>query len=234
LPALRQLYELQAFDIEIDRNKERLRVIATALGDDTDLQPLRERVNELQTMTIQANGRQRDFDLAVSALSDRITQAEARMYSGTVKNPRELEDLQSDISQLGRQRTEQEDQLLVVLDESEGLQTEMDTLGGQIQTDEAAWQRQQTSMTEEQAILKAQVDTLTGLRTAKAGTIPPPDLALYDQVRRTHYGKAVAMVLSNGACESCRVGLSNKQLQQVRTATSPVRCNNCSLILLAE
>jgi len=74
---------------------------------------------------------------------------------------------------------------------------------------------------------------LAAQRAGIASRVPPTELALYDQVRRAHGGRAVARV-ERGICESCRVGLPTRQMQSIRISPTPVRCPNCGLILLAE
>ena len=233
MTAVRQLYDLQAIDLKLDHNRERLQIIAAALGTEGELPALRAQLRAVEASVAKVTGQQRQMDQETAALTERITQAEGKLYGGKVVNPRELSDLQADIAQLNRQRSQHEDQTLQVMVELDGLQSKAEGGSAALGVQEERWRTQQASMAEEQGTLQTEVAELTVERDRLASQMPPPDLSLYDQVRRSHGGRAVARV-DREACESCRVGLSTRLLQSARLATTPVRCSNCGLILLAE
>jgi len=233
LAAIRQLYDLQLVDLELDRREGRLREIRPLLGNEGPLVAFRAKVSDLEEAVSRVAARQKDLDDAIKALSQRIAQAEQKMYGGTVRIPRELADLQADVTQHTRQRSDQEDQLLVVLDEADGLRGALESAQGQLQAWEANWQSEQAALLREQAALSAEVAQLSTRRGALAGQVPSAELDLYDRIRKSHNGKAVARV-DRGSCDACRVSLPTRQIQELRTATTPVRCFNCGRILLAE
>jgi predicted nucleic acid-binding Zn-ribbon protein len=232
MPAVRELFDLQAVDNEIGVRDARLSEIETALGDDTPLAPLRTLVAELTTSLQKATASQNELDGIVTTFNEKVEAAETRLYSGTVTNSRELEGLQADIVMIKRQREEQEELLLMALDEVEGTQSKVNKASSKLEGDDDKWQQEQASMTAEQSRLTSELTAHKGDRDTRAGKVPPPELALYEQVRKAHAGKAVAR-MRNNSCESCRVEVPTKQAQLVRTATSPQRCPNCGLILLA-
>ena len=233
MPAVRELFDLQTVDHEIDSRVARLAEIDKLLGDETPLLALRSQVAELKASLQKSTTSQDELDGVVAVFTGKVEAAEARLYSGTVTNSRELEDLQADIAMIKRQREEQEEQLLMVLDEVEGTQTEYDGASAELGNTEAKWQGEQTAMAGEQTQMSDELTAFKGDRENRAGKVPPPELALYEQVRKVHGGKAVAR-MRNNTCESCRVEVPTKQAQAVRTATSPERCPNCGLILLAD
>jgi predicted nucleic acid-binding Zn-ribbon protein len=231
--AVRQLYYLQAVDLKLDHKRARLQIIAAALGNEGELPALRAQLRAVEVSVAHVTGQQRQLDQETATLVERITQAEGKLYGGRVVNPRELSDLQADIGQLNRQRSQQDDQTLQVMVELEGLQSKAEGGSAALRIQEDRWRTRQTSMAEEHDTLQAEVAELEAERDRLAIQMPPSDLSLYDQVRRSHGGKVVALV-DRGVCESCRVGLPTGLLQSVRLATTPVRCSNCGLMLLSE
>ena len=229
---VRRLYELQLVDLELDRRHERLGVIRLALADKGSLATLQAKVREYEASEADATRRQNEFDQAIASFAQRIAREEEKMYSGKVANPRELSDLQAEVTQLQRQRSQEEDRLLAVMDELDSAHHSLTDASIEAQVEEERWQAEQQAMTAEQATLQDEVAKLTGRREAMAAQVSPADLSLYEQVRRAHQGRAVAMV-RRGTCEVCRVGLPTGQLQALATSTAPVRCNNCGLILVA-
>ena len=233
MPDIRRLYDLQAVDLELDRRRARLAEIVARLGDESSLAGLRERDAALRAVVDEIGRRQHSLDDDIADHTEHINQEETKLYSGAVTSPRELSDLQQEVAQLGRHRAEREDRLLAVLDEMEAAQAQLDEASGELSSAQAAWDADQQSMAQEQTVLEAAVTEIASDRDARAAQVSPGELAVYDQVRRRHQGKAVARV-RNGTCESCRVALPTRLAQSLHAAAAPVRCPSCSLILLAE
>jgi predicted nucleic acid-binding Zn-ribbon protein len=233
MAAIKQLYDLQAVDLELDWRNARLAEIGAALGDDSALKPVRGEVARRKTAAQKTTGAQSNLDSIIGGFEAKIAQAEAKLYSGTVTQSRELQDLQNDIDMIKRQRGEQEDLLLAVLDEVDQAKTLYDDGARILAKREKAWLVAQEAMTEEGAGLESELPGLQADRDARATGIPGPELALYDRVRKNHAGKAVA-ALHGTTCDGCRTGIANKLAQEARTSEKPVRCTNCGLILLVE
>ncbi|MDE2765112.1 MAG: hypothetical protein OXI25_01590 [Chloroflexota bacterium] len=234
MPAFRELYALQAVDLESDGRKRRLDEIAEALSDRRALDALAAHLAEVSAAAGALDSRRREFDDAIAQLTDRIGNAEARLYSGTVVNPRELQGLQADVAQLGRQRDAQEIGLLEVLEELDPLEKERAETQARFNEERQAWEARHESLLSEQAVLERELADLSARRNAQAAALPPQELALYEQVRsRNAQGKAAARV-RNDMCESCRVGLPRRTVQELRAAAHLLRCPNCALILILE
>ena len=94
--SVRQLLELQAIDMQIDNHTNRLQDISVLLGDDRIIRALKQRILELQEKISQKKSEQIDIDAVVDGVSLKVTQTEKKLYSGTVVNSRELQDLQAE------------------------------------------------------------------------------------------------------------------------------------------
>lgn len=234
MPAFHEIYTLQGIDLDLNQRKRRLAEIAEALGDRRKLDALSARLAELTPVTDALSSRQRALDDAIAHLTERIQQAETHLYSGAVLNPRELQGLQADIAQLGRQRDVQETGLLEVMEELDPLEALRTETVAELAEEQHAWDTRHASLLNEQAALRQEAAALTVRRNAQAATLPANELHLYEQVRsRNPQGKAAAR-LRNDMCDSCRVGLPRRLLQDLRTSAQLLRCPNCSLILIME
>ena len=233
MSSVRQLLDLQAIDLDLAKRHARLGVIGERLGAEGELPALRVRVGELGTSTEGIAARQTDLDAAIAELSGRIETVESKMYSGAVTSSRELTDLQADAAMIGRRRSESEDVLLSVLVELDAAQSELAETTERLTRSETEWLEDQEHLAAERTVLKTEVGALDEKRAAQAATVPGPDLATYERVRKNHAGRAVAH-MRNATCASCRVGVPNKVAQTVRTGASPVQCPNCGLLLLAD
>jgi predicted nucleic acid-binding Zn-ribbon protein len=231
MPAVRELLELQGIDVELAAGRRRLAQIAEVLADDQEVRALRAEAVRLTKAAEAVDGLQKERDEAIASLSARIEAAEAKLFGGTVTNPRELTDLQTDIAMLQRQRGEHEDALLEVLEEAEAAQKARRRAVGAYQKAKTEREGQTEALRTEQAALQATVAGQETARTACSERIPPAERGLYEQARKAN-GVRGAARMRNGTCENCRVGLPTRQAQEVRTSPNPVRCPSCGLILL--
>ena len=233
MPKIRLLYDLQAVDHELDSRHGRLTEIAAMLAAGSALDGIRAEADDLKQKVRGATNQQRDLEDAVARQTERVDENETKLYSGAIKVPRELEDLQAEVAQLKKQRSGMEDLLLEALERVDEFQAAFKAVDGKLKRGEAAWQAEEMSLVGEQTRLSAEVDELSARRAEMSGGVDAGMLSLYEQVRKAHGGVAVAQV-QRDRCEACRIGLPNRQLQELRTATTPVRCNNCGRILLVE
>jgi predicted nucleic acid-binding Zn-ribbon protein len=230
---IRLLYDLQAVDFEVDTRRVRLTDIAAKLVASSGLDGLQVEMDDHKESLRKATNQQRDLEDTVARQTERVDENEAKLYSGAIKVPRELEDLQAEVTQLKNQRSGIEDLLLEALERVDEFEASFKRVDDKLKRGEAAWKAEETSLTDEQARLSAEVNALTGQRTVMSGNVDSGMLSLYEQVRKAHEGVAVAQVQRDN-CEACRISLPNRQLQELRTATAPVRCNNCGRILLVD
>jgi len=233
MPEIQRLYELQGVDLELDWRNARLSEITKALGDESSLVPLRDEVHIAEAAVKVITAKQHDLDQIIGGFDVRIAEGDAKLYGGTIKLARELQDLQADIAMIKRQRGEQEDMLLLVLEEGDAARDRYNTGSTALATAEEAWSVHQASMTEERGKLQMEVVSLISERATQATTVTAGDLALYEQVRKARKGKAIA-ILHGSTCDSCKVGIPNKLVQEARSEGKIVRCSNCGLILLPE
>lgn len=233
MASIKQLYDLQKVDLELDWRRTRLVEIDRLLGDEKMLKSLKAGLARLEMEAQRTRSDQMNLDLIINEFDEKITQSEAKLYGGQVKLTRELQDLQADIEMIKRQRGEQEDLLLVVLDQVDEARKAFDNASAKLSKWEAAWHAEQQSMGAERAVLNVEMTDLQANRDLRATGTPGTELALYEQVRKTHQGKAVA-VLRGSTCDACRVGIPNRQVQDARISDKPVRCPHCGLILLVE
>ena len=109
------LLDLQDVDSDIDRLTRRLSEIKAALHETDELIAARSAQRAADESVTYKRAHRKELDLADASLETRIKQADQRLYSGAVKNPKELLDLQNDIASLKRQKNTLDDQLFAVM-----------------------------------------------------------------------------------------------------------------------
>jgi predicted nucleic acid-binding Zn-ribbon protein len=225
------LYRLQCLDHEGDLNERRLAQVEAALGESEELKQARRTVTRAQTSIQEWSRRQRDLDLETQGLANKIAGSEQRLYSGAVKNPKELSDLQAELASLRRRRQHLEDDLLSAMIELEEAENAHGQASDHLDQIQARW-------TAEQADLVAEKETLQGkqaeIAEAQAELLPKidaGDLDTYQRLRRTKGGLAVVQV-QNGACGGCGLGISPALDWKIRHESMGI-CSNCRRIIVA-
>lgn len=225
-----KLYRLQQIDSQLDRARNRLQAIETALNEN-------EALNQAQKLSEAAEKDLEDKRKALRQAEDnvqsqriKIEQTEATLYGGKVRNPKELQDLQNEIQSLQKFRTVLEDRQLeamIAAEESEVAAAEASRGMKRIQ---AELIEQHAALIGEQSTLKKEEARLEGERKAALSSIPEGDLNLYQQLRQSRRGIAVAKV-SDKACAACGSTLNAALLQAASSPNHVTRCESCGRIL---
>ncbi len=224
------LYRLQSLDSEADIKQRRLKEIEAALGESAALQEARRALEDAQAQAHRQALRQRDLELEIKGLVDKAALSEQRLYSGTIKNPKELDDLQKDVASLRRRQQQLEDVLLETMIEREEAEAARARAQKHVDEIQAQWATQQADLLSERDALQRRLDEIERARAALLPTIDPGDLAVYQPLRRRKGGVAVAKAL-DGACSACGVALSPGLEWQLRQGKL-VYCSNCERILV--
>ena len=225
------LLDLQDIDSAIDRLNRRLTEIRAALHETDELIAARSALRAAVESVTQKRAHRKDLELADASLETRIKEADRRLYSGAVKNPKELLDLQNDIASSKKQKDTLDDQLfaaMVTLEEAEaGLNACSDTLLGV----EAEWRASQGDLASELTQLEQELSARTAEQTEARAALSATDLAQYDQLRRRKGGVAV-VEMEGSMCGACGVRVTAHILQQLSQAEHLARCGNCERILV--
>lgn len=226
------LYRLQLLDSEKDAKQRRLKEIEAALGESKILRQAQQALDSAQKLTRKWAVRQQDLELELQGIADKITRSEQRLYSGAVKNPKELADLQAKVAALRRRRQKLEDDLLEAMIERE--EAEATHVQAQEHLDETRGRREarQTDLLAEQETLEKE---LAEIEQAQAGLLPnieQGDLATYQNLRLSKGGLAVVQI-QNSVCRGCGVIISPNREWKLRQG-GLVCCGNCERIIVRD
>jgi predicted nucleic acid-binding Zn-ribbon protein len=232
MPAIADLWKLQEIDSVLDARRASLADARERLGEPEDLLSTRAEVDALRERVREARSTQRDIELEADGVRARIAPAEEKLYGGTIRNPKELSDLQADIEQLRRQLSAVEDRDLEALSGVESAESALRDSQSRLAALEVAHQQEQQELHERIAILTMEIRQYEKQRTAAAAAIDPGALRVYDHLRRAHQGKGVAR-LDRNLCTGCRITLPTATVNKARGGNALVQCPNCERILYA-
>lgn len=226
------LFRLQQVDRQIDRANSQIATIQRALENDVELKNALEKKDSAQAEHFRAANNLKNSEAETSAQKIKIQQTESSLYGGSVKNPKELQDLQKEIASLKKHLVtleERELEAMLNLEKAEEVletaKTELELLQAKRGSEHKKWFEEQSALTTELARLKEE-------RSAANTPIESHLLETYETLRRDKRGVAVTEV-SDNACASCGSNLNAALIQNARSAKLAY-CPSCGRILYVK
>ena len=226
------LYELQDVDTGISQCHDLISAIDGQLGDRTELDALQLELEDQKAGLHQLRLSHGAQELESESAGARVRDVEGKLYGGSITNPRELEGYEREASLRRKQLQELDEKLLDLMMSMEAAQEKLKSLEQRCKQAEAQWQTRQVELAEERTGLEKTLETLDVRREGLVSRVGRQELALYEGLRQSRGGVAVAKV-ERGLCRVCRVALPTHQLQRARLGREAVQCNSCGRILFA-
>jgi predicted nucleic acid-binding Zn-ribbon protein len=226
------LQRLQVLDSELDAIRVRLEEIDRDLSSSPEVEAARQEASSAERDLKSARGLLRDLEDQVASQKAKLEETTHRLYSGEVKNPKELLDLQNEEAALRHQIAVLEERQLEQMLAVDDRQSASVRTGAHLHEAEAHRQNQSARLLQEKKELLTRRDTLETQREAGIAVIHGEDLQTYARVRETHRGLAVARI-EGGVCGACGVAPSQARIEQARSGEQIVFCGNCGRILYA-
>ena len=223
------LNELQQTDNEIDARTQRVAELTRMLGETEELKAANKRLESAWEMLGHLRVSQRDYELSIQGLEQKKRVSEQKLYSGKIRNPKELTDLQDKIASLERHRQSIEDELLEVLVNIEETEQEEQQATQEWDRIEGEWISSQANTHAEKELQEAKLVELSNLRQDQISRISPGDLEQYEYIRQRKGGQAVAL-LKGSECQGCMTGVSAARVLQARR-DELATCGTCGRIL---
>jgi len=224
------LYRLQQVDSHADQITARLKVIDDAIQHNAALTEARTNFEAAEAVFKSAERILRQTESDVQAQRIKIEQAEASLYGGNIKNPKELQDLQNDVASLKRHQATLEDKQLEAMIGLEDAQTQHKTKQDIFVTIQSRVLADNRTLIDEHEKLTNEIASLMVERKVILASVEEADLKLYEQLRQQRRGVAVTK-LADGSCAACGGNLTPGLQQSAKSPTQITRCPNCSRIL---
>ncbi len=226
----RQLYQLQGVDLELESSEQALARITGQLGESQTVVTAQNEFAREQQRLEELKRQQHSAEWEIDDLTVKLAAIEEKLYSGRIRNPKELANLQHEVDGLRARRSQLEDKALEIMELASVTEARVANLGNELGTLEDEWHREQEELLAELERYKAIIADLKQKRQSLLSGIDSSAVDVYRQVKKQK-GRAVAKV-EHGACRGCGISLSTAQLQQAKGARL-VRCSNCRRILFS-
>lgn len=231
-----QLLSVQEHDSAVDRLRHR----RTNLPERTELATLEDEVAGLERQLAEVTDRrdevsrrQKRFEDELALVEGKIAEISARLYSGAITIPRELQAMQGEVESLRKRAGSLEDEVLEAMSEREPLDEEIARLEGERARRDAEGGRLRAAIAELETAIDAELAREQTAREEAAATLPADLSALYEQLRTKLDGVGAARLV-NGRCSGCHLTLPATEIDRIRKEPpdAVIRCDQCSRILV--
>jgi predicted nucleic acid-binding Zn-ribbon protein len=225
------LFALQEIDLRHDTRRALIADIETRLVETEELINAREGVTAAEAALDDLKRRQRDLDAQLQDLDAKVQPLEKKLYDGSVRNPKELTDLQHEVESFKKRRSALDDEGLSLLESVEAATRGLESARENLRQTEAGWRADQARLIEDKSRAEQESADLEQERELRTRSMERSALGLYEKLRQNKQGRAVAK-LERGTCAGCRVGLPTQVAQRVRTGAELIQCPRCERILV--
>ena len=221
------LYQIQKIDTQLDQIEARRAEITSILEKDVRMRNAQKHLDEAHVQVHQLQHALREMEEITRAKRIKIEQSEAALYGGSVRSPKELQDLQTEVASLKKHLATLEDQQLEKMMQLEAAEAQraFDELDEQLISEYA-------SLNGEKSQLERQRERLNAERTVISGQISAENLEVYQRLRQQKKGQAVVPI-EDESCGVCGATLTPAECQAAKSPLKIIFCSACGRILYA-
>jgi hypothetical protein len=224
------MFALQELDIILDRVQKEHDKVEAELDSGNIVKNLESELERDAELLQETQLQQKATKLEADSQKERSETLNSQLYGGEVTNPRDLESLEQEASNVLQLVAQQETALAEIAVKVEKAQSKKSELETKLDEAKAAWKIRQTELTASLKELDAEKAGFEGQRSKLTEGLDPSTLQRYETLRKSKGGLAVAKV-ERGLCQGCRMSLPTHQQQRVRSGSHEVLCSSCGRLL---
>ncbi|HZT41328.1 MAG TPA: C4-type zinc ribbon domain-containing protein [Chthonomonadaceae bacterium] len=228
---LAALYALQQLDSALDALKKQYAALDPGRAEEAAYRAAKAAHDEADANLHTTTTALRDAELEQKAVEAKRTEYETKLYSGSVRVPKELQAMQEEVEMLGRQRGKLDEKILTLMDDLEGVRAREAEARQRLTETETALRAKRATYKQEAERMQAQARELAAQRKQAAAAVAPDLIRRYESLRAMKGGVAIAPLEDNNACGGCKMGLPSQLVHRVRVGTTLEFCDNCGRIL---
>jgi uncharacterized protein len=230
------LLALQERDGALDRLRHRHQTLpereALARGE-SDAAALDARLAAVRAERDEVAREEQRLDDEARSLAAKATEVEAKMYSGEVSSPRELQAMQSDVESLRRHQRGIENRELELMETREPLDASVQELEEHHAVLAGELDRIRRTLVEAESEIEAEAKVEHEARDSIAAGIGSGLVQEYERCRHQTQGVGVARLVGH-TCQGCHLSIPATEVERIKkSAGNPLAfCDNCGAILV--
>jgi len=227
----KRLLELQEIDLKRDDLGARLVRIVAALRDDRAVVAARTALVQAEADVADVDHRLRQATLERETVHAHVVREEQQLYAGRVKAAKDVQNLQREVVALKRQLDHLDDAVLELMIQHDERAGQVQMARAALDDAVAATTARHDTLARKQAAVTRELQRLNDEREALVRTVPVPECELYERLRATKGGRAVAD-LRDAACSACGMLLPSHDVGRIQTGDGHVFCPTCGRLVL--
>ncbi|MCS7248953.1 MAG: C4-type zinc ribbon domain-containing protein [Anaerolineales bacterium] len=225
-----KLYRLQQIDSQLDQARSRLSELVRLLENDSDLRQAQENFDRQEKVVRDLEKQLRLLEHNVEQQTSKIQECETELYSGRIKNPKRLKELEDEVKALKRHlQLLEERQLESMLTLEEETQVLHDFQHHLNSIKQNVYQRNSRYLGEKTELEK-EIQRLENERALAVSSLASEFYARYLAIREAKKGIAVCRV-QDRSCTACGTTLTGGLIQESRLPDRLTYCPSCGRIL---
>jgi len=224
------LYQIQLYDTQIDDSIKRINEIVVILSDNDLLIKAQKIQSDKETILLEKKKVLTSAETVVGDHFLKIDQNQKKLYSGSVTNPKDLEDLQLESESLKKYLSILEERQLEAMLDMEEAQKEFDAASSEAVDIQKNRDAEHANLISEKEGLEISISNLSAQKESYLSSTEIPDLPIYKSLRKSSGGIAVTLMISN-SCSSCGANIPSAVAQEARSPVKLAFCPTCKRIL---
>jgi uncharacterized protein len=223
------LLHLQQIDDRIAALRSEIASVEASLRGDPELDRLRAAEAVAHGQHRETGAGARLAELEAASLQARIRELDRRLYSGTIRNPAELLEMQRELDAMRVRLSTAEDDALERMEQVDSALATLQAASANVVAREAQRAGAMEPLRARLASLVTELENANTERDAVRADAEPADLSLYARIASRR--RPAVTQLAGEFCGGCRMPVSIEERRAVRTGTGLTQCANCDRIL---
>jgi hypothetical protein len=230
------LYQLQQVEANLDNLRRKLKelpVYAEFKKIQQEVADMRESVGWAESKLEEQRKRLRRFEQDLQKTEQESKDVQATLYSGTISQAKELEQLEIKSKALVRDREKEEENMLLAMEAAEDVEKALLQSNEKLSALTVKLREVKQRGNEEIRCMKEEISGVEKSRDELVGQVSEKLLSDYRDMFPRFHGRPLARVKGD-ICEGCRVSLSSHLVNRLCNPQTVVHCENCGRILVSE
>lgn len=225
-----QLFQLQGIDTGLDIAQRRINDIDNLIKNDTKTIIAQDNLDKAKTKLTADNNEFNAISNDIQIKKSKISKSESSLYNGSVTNPKELQDLQMEISSIKKSIEKLEESLFEVMIHVDQSEKHLEIQKEILKNAKSKFATLVSLLNGEKNTLLEKIKGLNSKKITMIAQISEDNLNQYETLRNLKNGLAVTKLQEN-TCGACGSGLTASQRQEARSATNLFICPSCRRII---
>jgi len=225
-----QLFQLQRIDTGLDIAQQRINEIDNLINNDTKTTNAQNNIEKEKTQLLTYNNEFNAISNDIQTKKIKVSQSESSLYNGSVTNPKELQDLQLEISSIKKSIEKLEEVLFEVMIHVDQSEKHLEIQKEILINTKSKFATFVSLLHGEKNTLLENIKGLNSKKATMIAQISEDNLNQYETLRNLKNGLAVTKLQEN-TCGACGSSLTASQRQEARSATNLFICPSCRRII---